>query len=182
MTAQRAPKTASAKTAATVRELRIELEAAKGLLQVCKGVLGDDEQAVLDLIEGQTDVYPLVERIVGRINEVSCHALTLKGIEAQTKKRRERFEEQEENLRTVLLEVMTVAQARYLELPVATLSVTPLAPGVEIVNEAEIPARFWKRGDPKLDKVALKAALKNKEIVPGACLDNGSETLAIRCK
>jgi hypothetical protein len=46
-----------------------------------------------------------------------------------------------------------------------------------------VPAGFWRRGDPKLDKKALLDALKalpKGEHIPGAELSNGGATIQIR--
>jgi Siphovirus Gp157 len=51
-----------------------------------------------------------------------------------------------------------------------------------ILDEAILPAKFWKAQDPKLDKKAVLDALKAKEDVPGASLSNGGETISIRVK
>ena len=178
MTAQR--KSASAKTAAVVRELHVEAQSLLGLLATYRGVIGDDQIALADMIEGQTDIFPLVETILARIQDVEAMAEATTIQQSNLQNRKKRFEKQAEDLRAVLLEVMTAAGSRYLELPSATLSVTPTPQNIEITDESQIPSDYWKRADPKLDRTALKAALKEGTAVPGACLDNGGETLTIR--
>jgi hypothetical protein len=51
---------------------------------------------------------------------------------------------------------------------------------VLIVDEAAIPADFWKPSDPKLDKKAVGEALKAGREVAGAMMSNGGETLQVR--
>jgi hypothetical protein len=53
-------------------------------------------------------------------------------------------------------------------------------PKAIILNEADIPSKFWKAQDPKLDRKAVLDALKAKEAVAGAELSNGGETIQIR--
>jgi len=94
--------------------------------------------------------------------------------------RRERLRKQAEGIRTALAAAMAHSGVKKLETPLATVSLRAVAPSVVVVDEAEIPAAFWKRGDPKLDRKALLESLKDKRPVPGAQLSNGGETLAVR--
>ena len=75
---------------------------------------------------------------------------------------------------------MSMAELKKLELPQATISRKPTPAKALILDEAAIPARFWKPSDPKLDKKAVLDALKAGEAVPGTSLSNGGETIAIR--
>jgi hypothetical protein len=60
-----------------------------------------------------------------------------------------------------------------------TLSLRAVAVSVIVIDETEIPTKFWKASAPKLDKRAVLEALKAKETVPGASLSNGGQTLAL---
>jgi hypothetical protein len=52
-------------------------------------------------------------------------------------------------------------------------------PSVEIVNQVEIPEKYWKPVDAVLDKKAIKEAIDAGESVPGVTLKQ-SESLRVR--
>ncbi len=68
-----------------------------------------------------------------------------------------------------------------LELAEATLSLTPVGRAVVVVNETEVPAKYWKEKTARaIDKAAVAKDLKAKVAVPGCHLSNSRDTLAIR--
>lgn len=162
------------------RSIERETEAARCLLANVRDILADDEQATLDAVEGETHWLEAIESAVNRVSEVKAHqeaiGVQMKALAA----RKARFEAQGERIRAAILVAMADLDLKKLELPQATITRKPVPPKAQIINEAEIPARFWKPSDPTLDKKAVLDALKDKEDVPGAVLSNTSETLAIR--
>jgi hypothetical protein len=162
------------------RSLEIEAEAARGLMLNIRAVIGDDEEAVHDAIEGETNLIETIGSAVDRVAELEAHADALKARIDDLKARKERLSNQAEHIRTALVVAMGVADLKKLELPQATISRRPTPVTVSLINEADIPSRFWKPADPKLDKKAVLEALKAKEVVPGATLSNGCETVSIR--
>lgn len=139
-----------------------------------------DDALLLDSIEGETRLLDLVDRLllqiaadVGLEKGARDAAATLEG-------RAARFAKRAESTRALIEQMMFVAELDKLERPTATLSLVRRAAKVEITEEAEIPSDFWKVGDPKLDKKALAAALKEGRAVPGACLSNQAPSLTIR--
>lgn len=164
----------------TRRALQEETEAARSLLANVRDIIGDDEEAVRDAIEGETNLIEAIEATVARIAEVEAHQDAIATQIKAMGERKSRFEAQGERLRTALTVAMGAADLKKLELPLATLSRKPVPPKAVITNETDIPSKFWKPSDPKLDRKAVLDALKAKETVPGAELSNGSETIAIK--
>lgn len=162
------------------RSLQIETEAARSLLANMRDVIGDDEEALHDAIEGETNLIEAITNAVDRVFELEAHQEALAIQIKAMGERKSRFEAQGERIRTAICVAMGAADLRKLELPKATISRKPVAPRAVITNEAEIPSKFWKPVDPKLDRKAVLDALKAKEAVPGAELSNGSETIAIK--
>jgi hypothetical protein len=77
------------------------------------------------------------------------------------------------------MKVMEAANLSKLVLPAATLSLRPTGPAVRILDDKKIPEAYWRvKREPNL--VAIKAALLDGELVAGATLSNGGQTLAIR--
>lgn len=162
-----------------VRELQIQSEAARALVANIRDVIGDDDQTLADMIEGETDLHRALGRAYDRYSEISLMVHVLKAKEEELKKRRDRFERQAEFIRTAIAAAMGQAELKRVELPDATLSLRPTPQKAVVIDEAAIPAQFWKRSDPKLDLRALSNALKQGP-VPGATLSNGGQTVQFR--
>lgn len=169
-------------TSDVARDLHIQGEAARVLLANIRDIIGDDEDMASVAIEGETDLIEAIASAVDRCEELKSYREALETRIKELKGRLDRFEGQEQRIRAALHVAMGHAGQRKIELPEATISVRPVPPKAEIVDEAAIPSKFWKPQDPKLDKTAVLAALKGNERVPGAVLSNGSETISIRVK
>ena len=170
-------------TVAPAHTLLREIEAARVLLASYHDILGDDEVAKADAVEGQTDLREAFRPALARIAEIETMCAGLKAMADKLNSREHRLEEQAKTLRVLLLAAMEVAGLRRFETDIATLTRKPVAPSVVINVEAEIPSGFWRRGEPALDKKALLAALKEAheagETIPGAVLSNGGSTVQI---
>lgn len=162
------------------RALKHEAEAAAALVANLRDVLGEDEQATRDAIEGETGLVEAIGAASLRLIETDGYAEAIDKVMKDMRARKERFERQGELIRAAIASAMGTAELRSLELPHATVSITKTAPKAVVLDEASIPSRFWEAQPPKLDKRALLAALKSKEAVPGATLSNGGEALTMR--
>lgn len=140
----------------------------------------DDETLLLDSIEGETSLIEAVDKLLLGIAEDQGLEAGARKAAAEIEARAARFARRSEAARSLIEQALMVADLDKLERPTATLSLVRRAPKVEIVEESEIPAEFWKTGDPRLDKKALAAALKDGASVPGACLSNCPPSLTIR--
>lgn len=166
-----------------VGNLKDQIEAARMLLATYEDILGDDADLRRDTVEGETDLHEAIRRGVGRIAEIDALQAGIKAHLAALKARASRLEHQEKYLRTAILVAMEIGGLKRLETPLGTVTRRAVAPAVVVTNEADIPAEFWKRADPTLDKQALLAALKalaEGQHIPGAELSNGGETIMIR--
>jgi hypothetical protein len=161
-------------------EIKNEGEAAAALLANIRDVVGNDEDAVQDAIEGETNFKELASEAVERIALLNVYMKSLDDGIAKLAARRDRFENQAALIKTALSAAMTTAEIDRLELPNATLSVKALPAKAVITDEALIPSKFWKPSDPKLDRKAVLDALKAGDAVSGAALSNGGTTLQIR--
>ena len=170
-------------------QLQRETEAAKQLLANIRTIIGDDEEAVSDAVEGETDLMEAIDRAVAQMDE--CDIL-LEGIKKKLDDlatRKKATEKQQDHIRAAIEQALALLDlTKPLRRPSMTLSLRKTPPGVVVTEEAAIPARFWKQRpapDPTLDKKALADALKalgKGETIPGAELDNGGVSLSIRRK
>lgn len=167
-------------TQSITQELSKEAEAAKALMANVRDVLAGDEDAIEDAIEGETNFKEACARAVARLAEIDALTDAIKAQRDSLDVRFKRLEQQGDNIRAALVAAMETAELAKLELAQATISRKAVAPKLTVTDEQAIPTHYFKRADPKLDRVALLSALKDKQIIPGAELSNGGETLAVR--
>lgn len=163
-----------------VRAINQEADAARALLANLRDVIGDDDQAVEDFLEGETGLKEAIATAVEMVLEWETFAAALKTRMDEMAARRERMTTRAEAARAAIASAMGSVELRNLTLPEATLSLKATPPKVVVTNEVEIPAKFWVAQDPKLDKKALLSALKDGQTIDGATLSNGSASLQIR--
>jgi hypothetical protein len=167
-------------------QLRRQAEAAKRLFADLRmSDMSDDEELVMDTIEGETGLIEAIEAGLDELDECEVMITGLKAKETAFSDRRSKIERRAERIKALIEQAMIATEQTTLRLPRATLTLAKRAPSVIVNNEADIPAKFWIEQDrpaPKLDKKALGAALKANEAIPGASLDNGSVSLSVRSK
>lgn len=164
----------------TLHALHVETEAAKALLANLRDIIGDDDQAQADAVEGETSLLEAIEAGLTRLFELNELHSGIAALIASLKDRGERFERQRDSIRTAICAAMEAGNIKKHEFPLATISLRSVPPKAEIIDESAIPAKFWKAQDPKLDKKSVLDALKAKEAVPGAVLSNGGLTVSIK--
>lgn len=164
-----------------VKDAIVALNAATVIKEsICK--LTDDTDALLDTLEGETDLDVIVRALLISLEEDQARIDGLTARIADLAERKARFELRIGTKRTLVHQALELLGRRTMELDIATVSLAKAAPALQVVQEADIPARFWKVGDPKLDRTAVLDALKAGEAVPGAALKNGQPRLTIRRK
>ena len=167
-----------------VARLHRETEAAKDLLSSIADFIGDDADAKLDAIEGETSLFEAIEKAVAYLDECDILLTGIKHKQQELSAREAATKARSERIRSHIEQAfMALDICEPLRLPTMTLSLRKVPQGLVITDEASIPAEFWKeppKPAPELDKKALIEALKSKQSVKGAELDNGGKTLAIR--
>lgn len=163
---------------------------------------GDDDTLLMDGIEGETSLFEIMDAVLERMTDAEVN---IEGVEVVAKAlsgRKARFEQRLKSDRAILEQAMTIAGLVKIERPTATLSLANRAPSLTVTEESEIPAEFWKPGDPTLDRKRLTQALKDRAAalaelpddpaakaaaladlpsdIPGATLSNGAPSISIR--
>lgn len=160
--------------------LHEETKAADVLRAQLAEIAGDDETLIRDTIEGDTSLRDLIslvaEQIVADDGLVDGLAVAVKRLAD----RKARIEHRISMTRVAIMAAMESAGIKSLDTPAGKLTVKATPPAALIFDEAIVPADYWKPQDPKLDKKAVLAALKEGREVPGAQLSNGGQTLQIR--
>lgn len=156
---------------------------AEALRAELRATFGDDEQLLVDTIEGATSLDKVVDTLdAGIFNDENIIAGLKKGkedIEARMERLKKRVEVQRA-LAKKALEIAGWNRAR--ECTYATIGLQNKAPALGKIQESKITAsRFWKTKDPELDRKALLDALKAGEKIEGAELEPpGAKVLTYR--
>jgi hypothetical protein len=139
----------------------------------------EDEQFLLDTLEGQTDLFEIVGKLLDGIEYDDGQAAALiSQIEARNI-RLERAKARKAVRRDAIQSLMDAAGRDRLTLPEATLSVRRLAPK-PTVTDAEAVPRHLCRVKHTPDMAAIKAEMEAGSAVPGVELSNGGASLTIR--
>jgi hypothetical protein len=194
-------------SAVRTRDLERELKAAELVREQVRALVGEDLALIRDSVEGQTSLFEIMSVMAEADGE---EAALVEGIATYIKKlqdRKKRIEERIEIRRALMANALDVAALPGLVTAAGTITRKALPPKVIVVEEADIPARFYVPQEPKLDRTALLGALKeraaaiaeitaelgsldyNGELakidarhppIPGATLSNGGTTIQIR--
>lgn len=159
--------------------LHREIEAARTLLANLADVIGADDDMKIDVIAGETNLNEAIDQAIWMLSSDLAHIKGLNDYIEKFTARKERLRQRVENVRAMLAVAMEQAGRKKIEHQAVTLSLRPSPQKAIITDEAAIPAKFWNPSDPKLDKRAVLAALKDKQEVPGATLSNGDTSLTI---
>lgn len=150
-------------------------------LLVSSPELADDEILRADMIEGETDAFSFLSRVVRMIGDAEALAGGTAQYISDLRERQARVERRIEGLRSLAFKVMETADLRKLELPEATLALRKSPRKVIITDEASLPNQaFRTKREP--DKQAIKALIESGQNVYGAVLSNTEMCLSIRVK
>lgn len=142
----------------------------------------DDDETLRDTLEGECNLTDLIE---GALEQIALDGAALEGIAAHKQRlqsRESRLKKRIDNFRTALQTALDVAVLKTHEGAIGTITRKRISPSLVITSESDLPSEYFIPQEPKLDRKALTDALKDKQIVPGAELSNGGETIQIRWK
>lgn len=172
-------------TSAPTFQLGREAVRAKAIADSLRAAgFGDDDDLLLDSIEGASDAMEAVSRLLRWMNERQASAQSLKALEAEYAARRKRFEEAIKSARGAIARFMDETGLAKIERPEATLSMRQGSPTVIYPADLDpetLPEQF-RRWTCDADKAAIKEAMLAGEEVPGLTLSNGETSLTVRVK
>lgn len=160
--------------------MRIDLTViqVKAIMTMLGDELADDEDLKLDTLEGETDLFELVAKLLERIENAEGDRAALVSQIQDRNERKARAEKRIEANRTAIMALMETAQLDKLPLPEATCSLRRIAPKPVVVDESLLPDELC-RITRKPDLTAIKQL---ETIIPGVAMDNGGTSLTIRRK
>lgn len=157
---------------------KIQVSAVAAML---RDMVDEDEQLYLDTLEGETDLYEWVTRLLDRIeDEEGTQAKLCEQIDAR-KERAARSTNRVKAHREAIMALLECANLDKLTLPEATVSVHKVPPKPIVVDEAALPDELC-RFSRKPDMAAIKAEVEAGRAVSGVSFDNGGTSLTVRRK
>jgi len=147
-----------------------------------RAVAGDDDEAWLDTLEGETSAVGAARAVVRQIMEASANAAALKSLMQTYSERKAATEAREDRLRGALLRFMLEIGEKTLPLPEATVSVGNGSP--KLLGDPEVNAlpEDYVRITRSPDRALIKKALQDGYDVPGMSLSNAEPRLTLRVK
>lgn len=144
----------------------------------------DDEQLLIDTIEGETDALEAISRLMQWAGEGASMAEGLKAYEADIKARRTRYEARKDAAKKAIARFMDDAGLKKLERPEGTISIS--AGKTKVVyaanfDAAALPEKL-RRVKYEPDAAALKDWLECGEQIDGASLSNAEPVVTWRVK
>jgi hypothetical protein len=159
---------------------RKAIEAARVLREQIATLAEGDSEFIRDTLEGEVDFEGIARSLLASIGEDEAMVAGLDTYSDELSARKKRIAGRIQAKRALIASALEIADRPKLELDIGTLSLTKVQPKAHVVEEADIPADYWKPQPPKLDLKTLTAALKDGQTVPGATLTNGGQTVTIR--
>ncbi|MFZ5667991.1 MAG: siphovirus Gp157 family protein [Pseudomonadota bacterium] len=144
----------------------------------------DDEDLILDSIEGETEAMEGVSRLLRWMAEKQAAAAAIKALEADYAARRKRYEDAVKTARGALASFMDQCGLKKIERPEATLSLSARGPQVIYpadLNPETLPEAF-RKWTCEADRAAIKDAMLAGEEIDGLSLSNGETTLTVRIR
>lgn len=161
--------------------MRINTHLIEQISAQLRDMLGEefDPETFWDTLDGETDIAHMIDHLLRDRMEARALAQAIKSENDALSLRRKRMEAREQAADKALLLILEATGEKKVVRPLATVSRRLGALSVEITDEAAVPSQLCKTVVTP-DKVAIKAQLQAGEIVPGAALVRGADSVSVR--
>ena len=148
-----------------------------------RDMLGDDfdPDTFWDTLDGETDALDIADRLIASMQDDAALADAAKAHASEIAARAKRISDRAGVKKKALMQILDATGEKKLERPLATISKRAGSLSVHITDEASIPSQLTKT-TVSPDKTEIKKQLQAGEIVPGAELVRGEETVSVRVK
>lgn len=144
----------------------------------------DDEDLIIDVIEGQTDALEAVSSVMRWAGEGQALAEGLKAYEAAIEARRKRYEGRKNIAKAAIAKLMDSMGVKKLERPEGTISIS--AGKQKLVYSADFDAEKLpvklRRVKYEADAAAVKDWIEGGEQIEGVSLSNAEPVITWRVK
>lgn len=146
-----------------------------------RAIAGDDDQTVIDTVDGETDAIDVLRRTVALAIEAEAHAEACKALAASYVERRKVLEDRAERYRIAVANFLQEVGEKSVRLPEGTVSWRDAGPRLigDIPSAADLPDNCVRLIRTKHEP-SIKAAIADGLVIPGLSLSNGGAALTIR--
>jgi hypothetical protein len=144
------------------------------------GIHEDDEDFVR-LVEAETDALERLRKILRAARYAEADAEKLAGMIRDMSERKRRFEDRAATLRSIAKTALEALKLPKLHAPDFTASLSAGRPSLVINDESEVPAQLC-RLKREIDRTAVRKALEQGEVIPGASLGPAHPVLTVRTR
>ena len=141
--------------------------------------LAEDEELLLDTLEGNTRFNEIMERFLSAMRENETLAEAISQRIGKLRERLTRVTHRAQFYRALMHRLLERSGVKSVALPEAKVSVVNSPEKVIVTDESVIPDAFC-RITKEPNKTAIKNALKSGTIIPGVTLSNGGTTIQVR--
>jgi len=168
-------------TSRAKQRLELVMQAVGNLRLALQDALGDDvdPEMLEHAIEGETDFYELLARIIRDAEEEDNVAASLHKMMDDMRRRYDRMKRQADAKREIVRKAMDEVKCRERHYPDMSIYVSTGRAAVLITDEKQVP---FVRTKYEPDKAAIRAALEEGKSVPGAELGIPPRILTVRTK
>ena len=159
----------------------INFEEIKRMADSIREICGDDEDTLLDTLDGETDAMDVLGKLIEQRQWAKASQQAAKEMAAQYTERAKRYDARADATTQVighLLDAMGVKRADH---PLGTVSRTKPRQKVVIEDPSEIPSQLMRITETP-DLTAIKQQLEAGEFVPGATVEVGNPGVTVRIK
>ena len=141
-----------------------------------------DEETIADTASGETNLTDMLGVVLRSMLDDKALAAALRVRMDDMQSRLGRIDLRTEKKRALIIEVMERATLKKLSEPDFTASLRTGRPPIVLVDEAAVPAEYWRPQPAKLDKQQLYTVLRDGRDIPGAVLGNSEMTISVRTR
>ena len=159
----------------------IKYEEIRRLADSIREICGDDEDTLLDTLDGETDAVDVLGKLIEERLEVLGYEAANKELAEQYKKRADKMASKADAINQQMKHLLNAIGVKKVNHALATVSITKPRWSVEVVDEAQVPTQL-KVTTSKPDLRAIKKILDDGEPVPGCRPKVGYEGVTVRIK
>lgn len=159
---------------------RIQVEAIAAHL---RDALDEDERAYLDTLEGETDLFEWVRRLLDKIEEDEGNIAALSEQIADRTARKNRASERVKSAREAIMALLDCARLDKLALPEATLSVRDTADKLAVNDPEAVPEEYTVPNPrPSMELIKASFTSETPDLPNWLRIEPGKPSLTIRRK
>ena len=146
-----------------------------------RAIVGDDETALIDTLDGETDVMDIIGAVLREIDEASAAATGSAERRDHYAERVRAMKERDARLRLALVRVLEAIGEKSIRHDLATVGISAGKPSLILEDGIDWPDDLAKITRTP-DKTAIRKRLEEGHEVVGAMLGNAAPVLRIRSK